>query len=384
MKIALATSEYHRGAGFPRYSTQLATGLARRGHAVTVITRRAEITATDEGIAFTSYRTLDWSMLTQMVSEPYVLTRLLRKAAREFDVVISVGMPCLAPVVLFGTGTHRAWFLATTSSLGGGRYRRTVERLRPFHRVVMFWENRMLRGRHPRLVVVPGERGAREYTELFGWPRERIAEVPLGVELSEFRFSEELRAKTRAQLGVRPEATLMINVANRGRQKGLDVLVEVLKQLECGQPWRFAFAGDGSLSPALREATAGLRREGRVSLLGRVPSVRPLYCAADLLVFPSRFDPWGLAVTEALACGLPVLCSVETGSSVAVVEGRNGRLIDPADPDGIRRILSEILPQLGSFDRERVAESVAWLDHEKIAERLEDRLMRLADSVRFR
>lgn len=378
MRIAVATSEYHRGGGFERYATQLATALHSRGHEVTVYARRADPSKEDEGISIVRYRTLDWSMLTTMASQPYVLTRLLRKAAEQFDAVICVGMACLAPVVLMGPGTHRAYYLATISSRGGGLIRRIVERVRPFHWTIMLWERAMLQGGYPRLVVVPGERGVRDYVENFAFPHDRISVVPLGVERSEFRFSADLRERVRAELGLAAETKLIVNVANRSRQKGLDVMVDALERLETDEPWHCAFAGSGSAMPSLRRRAARLLRRGRVSLLGRVPSTCALYCAADVLLFPSRFDPWGFVVTEALACGLPVIVSAGIGSATAVVEGRNGWLIsDPADSSEIAEKLARFLPVARSLDREEVAGSVAWLDHRVLAQRLEQELVRL-------
>ncbi|HVF12108.1 MAG TPA: glycosyltransferase, partial [Actinomycetota bacterium] len=160
MKVLIAASEYHRGGGFPRHAAQLATALKSRGHEVTVCTRRFERTDADDGITFKQYKTWDLSTLTQMATEPWALTRMFRRELHGYDVGICVGMPCLAPVVLVGPGTHRAWYETSKSRFGGGgALRRIIERFRPFHWTVMLWERAMLLGRHPRLVIVSGEAG---------------------------------------------------------------------------------------------------------------------------------------------------------------------------------------------------------------------------------
>jgi UDP-glucose:(heptosyl)LPS alpha-1,3-glucosyltransferase len=353
---------------------QLATALRSRGQEVTVCARKWQSTAADEGIAFKQYKTWDLSTLTHLATEPWALGRMFRKELKHYDVGVCVGMPCLAPIVLVGPGTHRGWYETSKSKSGGGTgLRRIIERFRPFHWVVMLWERAMLMGRYPRLVVVPSETGVKEYRSYFDFPEDRIVVLPNAVEIEDFRFSTGLRDSTRAGLGLQPSDIMMLHIGNRGRQKGLDVLAAALRRLDPGT-WQFFFAGSGSESRKLRRDVEGL---ANVTLLGRVPDTHAMYCAADLLVFPSRFDPWGLVVTEALATGLPVLASGHIGSAVAVKEGRNGWLIDdPTDVDELVDKIAKAIPLARSFDRGEIAKSVAWLVHFAQVEALEEVLKR--------
>lgn len=377
MRVLVVTSQYHRGGGFPRYGTQLAVGLHRLGHEVTVLTRDAHPSPDDEGLRFTSYRVPSRPTLLTMAAEPLVLTRRLRREAPAHDVALAVGLPVLAPVVLFGTGSHRGYFEAALTGLRPRSWRWWFERLRPFHRVVMAWERAMLRGRHPRLVVVGAEPFRAEYLDLFGLPPELVVVVPLGVELGEFTFDAEVRQRTRDELGLPPSTRVLANVAGRGRQKGLDVLVAALDRLPHDSEWCALLAGNGSTSRRMVARTRQLVLEGRVRLLGRVPDVRALYCAADLLVFPSRYDPWGLVVTEALACGLPVVASSRAGASTVVRRGENGTIVDdPEDPDEVARRVEEVWHR--PFDRDAVRRSVRGLDVEDVARLLEPHLARAA------
>jgi glycosyltransferase involved in cell wall biosynthesis len=377
VKLLIIVSQYHRRGGFPRYGAQLAVALRRRGHDVTVLTRHAETGPEDDAIDFRFYRTPGHSTLAALLVEPAVVTRMVRRTTAEFDRVIAVGLAVLAPVVLMGPGTHRSYFLSSLSSLRPTSPRWWVEKARPSHRLVMAWERAMLRGRHPQLIVVGTEGYRAEYQELFGIAPERTAVVPLGVELDEFSFDAEARERTRAALGMAPCTRVLLNVAGRGRQKGLDVLAAALSQLPREDDWCFLFAGAGSTSRQLRAATKTLRRSGHVQLLGPVAEATSLYSAADLLVFPSRFDPWGLVVTEALACGLPVVASSRAGASIAVRRGENGTIIDdPCDPVEVRDRILEVWDR--PFDRAVVRDSAAWLSIDTAAGQLEQHLERLS------
>lgn len=369
MRIAVVTGEYHRRGGFPRHAADLALGFHRIGHEVHVHAMRGavELAAEDTELTFHPYPWVRRPLLAHMATHPWTVTRRAGLIAGDVDVVISIGIPCLAPVVLVGPGTHRAWYERTTKSLPALSARRWVETVRPFHRIVLGWERAMLSGRHPRLVVVPSEARANDYVRAFGFPSDRIALVPNPLNVEEFRFDPELRTRTRQELGIDPSTLVLLNVARRGRQKGLDVLARALQGLP-GTDFCALFAGEGSTAPGLRAITARLREKGKVRLLGRVPEVRSLYCAADLLVFPSRWDPWGLVVTEALASGLPVLCSRDIGAAAAVRPGLNGALLDdPENPDEIAAGIVALLERRLDRDREAVSGTVAHLGREAVA-----------------
>lgn len=370
MRVLVVASEYHRRGGFPRYAAQIASGLRGRGHEVTVLTRREEVTPADSGLRIEHYRCPGRGKLLTMIVEPWVVTRAVRRRATDFDAVLVVGMAVLAPVVLFGTGTHRGFVDATLSSLSPRSWRWWFERARPFHRIVLAWERWMLRRTHPRLIVVGAEAFRREYLDLYGFPEDRVVAVPLAVERDEFTFDPGLRDRTRAELGLGPSTKVLLNVAGRGRQKGLDVLLEALDRLPPDLDVCTLLAGGGSAGRRLASAAGPLVHEGRVRLLGPVDDVRALYCAADLLVFPSRYDPWGLVVTEALSCGLPVAASSRAGASTAVRPSENGVVIDePTDPDDVVTGILSLCDR--DFDREAVAATVDDLSVERMAARLE-------------
>ncbi len=83
-----------------------------------------------------------------------------------------------------------------------------------------------------------------------------------------------------------------------------------------------------------------------------------IYAAADLLVFPSLGDAWGLVVNEAQTAGLPVVCSELAGCVEDLVEpGRTGWRFDPTDPAAASRVLeaslgSDALGRMGTLARD--------------------------------
>ena len=69
----------------------------------------------------------------------------------------------------------------------------------------------------------------------------------------------------------------------------------------------------------------------RVHWLGVQPEPQRWLAAADLMLFPSRFDAFGSAVLEALACGVPAVVSRRAGAAELVTEGKTGSVLDALD-----------------------------------------------------
>jgi Glycosyltransferase len=91
-------------------------------------------------------------------------------------------------------------------------------------------------------------------------------------------------------------------------------------------------AGDGPYAEALR---AKLGNYGRVVFTGRLEQeeLAALYSGADVFVFPSATDTFGLVVLEALACGLPAVVSDAGGPQEIVEDGISGFIARAGDPD---------------------------------------------------
>jgi phosphatidylinositol alpha-1,6-mannosyltransferase len=171
--------------------------------------------------------------------------------------------------------------------------------------------------------------------------------VPLGVELGRFTRVAD-RAATRAELlgalaaagtPVPPDALLLCSVGRHQERKGFHWFVDqVMPRLP--RDVVYLLAGEGPMTPAVREAVARHRLHDRVRLLGRVPEegLATLLRGADLFVMPNvpvpgDMEGFGLVMLEAGVCGLPVLAADLEGIRDVVVEGRNGHLLPTRDAD---------------------------------------------------
>jgi len=144
----------------------------------------------------------------------------------------------------------------------------------------------------------------------------------------------------------------------------------------------------GQYRPALRQ----LRLDDRARFLASSADVLSFYAAADAYVAPSLEDAFGLPILEAMACGLPVIASVQAGASENIIDGTTGYLLrDPMNhvelADIILRIAGDrpAAQKVGAAAAKYVQASVSW-DHNAAATRkfLENSLAsrQISNSVR--
>jgi len=193
--------------------------------------------------------------------------------------------------------------------------------------------------------------------------RERLALVPNGVDLERFRIEARARegAALRETLGL-PRGRLLLTFPGRDPlRKGLPVLFRALERLR-DLPWTLVVAGPRKPGRWRREARAFGLGPGRVLVLPHLEDLA-LAAGADLCVLPTRRDPCGLVILEALACGTPVVTTSRAGAA-EVMEGGGGPsgrvLEDPDDATALREALGEWMERLlaGAPDRESIREAV--------------------------
>jgi glycosyltransferase involved in cell wall biosynthesis len=136
-------------------------------------------------------------------------------------------------------------------------------------------------------------------------------------------------------------------------RKGIRELLSAFASLDFGELW---IAGAGPLRPTVEEAAASDRR---LTFLGYLDwdELHRCYEACDVVVFPSRYDTWGMVVNEALAHGKRIVTTSEVGAATdLVVDGMNGLIVPPGDSIA----LAEAMRLVSSWDTSKceVAEAI--------------------------
>lgn len=193
-----------------------------------------------------------------------------------------------------------------------------------------------------RRVLAISEHSARELASV--WPRHqaKVTLVPNGVDATFFAEPPPLPPDLRDTLGRDP---VMLSVGIRKERKNLAVGIEVLRR---APELRWVVVGEWFPEwerVAARAAAAGVAN--RLIVIDRADDavLRALYGRAAFLLFPSRYEGFGLPILEALASGTPVVAA--RTSSIPEVLGDAGWLCDPDDADAFAAAARDVLA-LGS------------------------------------
>jgi glycosyltransferase involved in cell wall biosynthesis len=198
--------------------------------------------------------------------------------------------------------------------------------------------------RRARFVIADSRATADDVVRLYGIPESRVRVVPLGYDAA--RFTPESSgdpSEVLARYGIR--APYLLHVGTWEPRKNLATLLEAFIALMArGLPHRLVLAGARGWhdrSFAARLAAAGLG--DRVVAPGRIADadLPALYRAADVFVYPSWQEGFGLPVLEATACGTPVVCS--TAASLVEIVGDAARTVPPADGSALAAAIGSVL-----------------------------------------
>ena len=195
-------------------------------------------------------------------------------------------------------------------------------------------------------LLVANTEDIRRYIMAEGWPAERVTYVP------NFATPGDEPPESRARLDTPEDAPLLLAMGRLHESKGLDVALKALERLPGSYLW---IAGDGPLEAALKGLAERLGVISRVRFLGWRNDPSALYRAADICVFPSRYEPLGNTVIQAWAHGVPIVAASSVGPAALIREGEDGLLFQVDHAEGLAAAVGRLIDD-GAL-RERLSQA---------------------------
>jgi len=312
------------------------------------------------------------------------LIEFLRRQGCRVDVIsvgnIWTGRSLLSPLWLWATHVHHRYDVLLEDELahaalwlfnryvhaaGSPRVIAIVHALR-YRMLTRSWRQWLSRTLE-RQMLIPVERIVTvsqhlktELTQL-GLPDACIHVVPPGVTLP-------------ASIATRPpsaERIQLLCVANCLPGKGLHVLLDALHRVQDSR-LRLTVVGDDRVDPAYTRSLQGLLARWtlgpQVRFTGTVPweTVAHFYAGADIFVFPSLFEGFGMVLAEAMSFGVPIIASAAGAIPELVQDGENGVLVPPNDADALAEAIVRLAAdaplrhRLGKSGRARAERLPSW------------------------
>jgi UDP-glucose:(heptosyl)LPS alpha-1,3-glucosyltransferase len=331
VRIALTHPRASDVGGVERQAHSVAQALLDAGHEVHFFCQRADAS-------------IDARIAVHRISSPLRAVRWFKvwwfdraceravAANGPFDLVHGFGKTSRQDVYYDGSGCLADFQSWSIDGAIASRFRRELRRASPHQRVVARIERaRYTRGNYRRVLAI-SELVRQQILARYQLPPGDVETLHPGVDLVRFTPDPAARERTRGVLGVGRDTPLLAFLGSDYRRKGVDTLIAAMASLPGAHG--FVIGGERADRRAAFESqarAAGLAE--RIHWLGVQPDPQHWLAAADLMLFPTRFDAFGSAVLEALACGVPALVSRRAGAAELVTEGKTGAVLD-ATVDG--------------------------------------------------
>ena len=191
--------------------------------------------------------------------------------------------------------------------------------------------------------------------------------IPGGVDCEHWHPDPIARKRIRSLLGYQEGDVVVGYLSRLVRSKGAMSLLKVATHIACLLPdVRFLIIGDGPMRPQLERQIEELGLQTVVTVLGSKPwRETPYYLnAMDVFVFPSYREAFGLALLEAMACGVAPVARINAGAREIITAGETGYLID-SDEELFQRVLElaqdeGLRKRIGVSARRSVQDKYSW------------------------
>ncbi|KYH40131.1 MAG: glycosyl transferase family 1 [Candidatus Bathyarchaeota archaeon B63] len=311
--------------------------------------------------------------LYNVLSASKLVNYLVRSEKRSVDLIVSHDWLGSVGGLLSSRGLNKplVFHMHSTEQGRSGDGSETIKRL-----------ERLTAEHAERIVTV--SYAMRDHLVRLGYEEKKIRVVYNGIDAEKYspeRVSEEERLSLREKLGVSPDELMILFIGRLSWVKGADVLVQSMPDILRSVPEaKLVIVGVGDQQELLKYEASRLRIEDKVILIHKfLPEWEKIkfYAAADVCVFPSKYEPFGIVCTEAMSMGKPVVVGARNISGLreqVVPSGPHqcGFHINPYDPCDIAKFVILLLEDedlrrrcgenarrrvLGLFTWERVAEN---------------------------
>ncbi len=178
----------------------------------------------------------------------------------------------------------------------------------------------------------------------------------IGVDLNRFGHVSASKEELREKLDIPQDAFVILTVAELIPRKNYETALQALSKIK--EDYLYVICGEGAQMEQMKTLAGELGISDKVRFMGFCRNVDEFYSASDLFLFPTFQEGLSIALIEAMASGLPVVCSRIRGNTDLIKDGQGGLLFDPKDTDGftdgVKKMMNGEGAAFGSFNQEYV------------------------------
>ncbi len=338
MRIAIIRKKYTFHGGAEGFSGSLIENLAERSHEIHVYAVKWQAGKSHENVYFHKVPAITFISFLRDLTFAVSSFFLLKRQREYFDIIQTHDKTLYQDIYRAGDGCHIEWLKQRWKRTGPAGRASII--LNPYHWLILLLEGMILKRHRFKKIIAISELVRKNIVDNYGVSSDDIEVIYNGVDINKFHPDnrERYRHETRQKYGLADDDFVVLFVGSGFERKGVKYLIEAVESVS--GPVSLMIVGKG---PEKRFKKAphpvplpGGERVKRIIFCGPQKEIHEYYAAADIFVFPTMYEPFGNVHLEALASGLPVVTTKQSGAAEIIKDGVQGFVVrEPGDVGAI-------------------------------------------------
>lgn len=325
MKILISGGRFSLACGSGRIFYNLSKEFTKKTHDVTAVASSNENPI--KNIKIYNYNHIDFPNSLKILSTYFNCTKSVNNLIKKekFDVIQGQGESFIQDYIYLH-GCYKAWVEDIKNK--SNFLLQNIVNIHPSNLVCLKIENEILTKSNYKKIFVGSKQMKNDIIRYYRIPEEKISIIPPGIDVNEFNDVNKkiIREKFRKYYGLEDSFVLLF-IGQSFSKKGLKYCIMSLAKTE---NTKLIVIGKDNKEPYVRLARS-LSVLERIIFIEKLDNLRDVFFASDLFVFPTKHEPFGMVVTEAMISGLPVITTKECGASEFFNNGKEIIVLENID-----------------------------------------------------
>jgi UDP-glucose:(heptosyl)LPS alpha-1,3-glucosyltransferase len=373
MNIAVIRKKYTFHGGAEGFSSSFIEKLAEDGHEVHIFAIKWQADSSHQNIRFHKVPAVTFNSFLRDLTFAVSAYFILRRQKKSFDVIQTHDKTVYQDIYRAGDGCHVEWLKQRWKRTGFLGKLSIV--LNPYHWLILFLENNIFKQCRYKKIIAISEMVKRNIIQNYGVPSSDIEVIYNGVDIKKFHPENKMkyRSEIRQRHGLEDSDFVVLFMGSGFERKGVGYLIRAVETIP--QQVAVLIVGKGDA-----KKFSNIIKRQRIIFCGPQKDNDKYYAAADIFVFPTIYEPFGNVHLEALASGLPVITTRNSGAAEIIKDNVHGFVIE--EPEDFRAIAEKITVFLDNREKlKSVSENARRLAEEFTFEKHINKILELYKRV---
>jgi UDP-glucose:(heptosyl)LPS alpha-1,3-glucosyltransferase len=342
MKIAIIRKKYTFYGGAEGFSGSFIENLADEGHEIHLFAIKWQVDGAHNKLQIHRVPAITFNSFLRDLTFSILSYYMLKKQRKSFDIIQTHDKTLYQDIYRAGDGCHVEWL--------GQRWKRTgfwgklSIVLNPYHWLILCLEYNIFKYRRYKKIIAISELVKRNIIQNYSVPPSDIEVIYNGVDIKKFHPGNKMkyRSEIRQKHGLEDSDFVVLFMGSGFERKGVEYLIKAVETIP--QQLAVLIAGKGDA-----KKFRSLIKRQKIIFCGPQKDNYKYYAAADIFVFPTIYEPFGNVHLEALASGLPVITTRNSGAAEIIKDNVHGFVIEK--PEDFRALAEKIGVFLNNRDR---------------------------------